>query len=61
MDAWITLRNKNVEFLVNFFNRLLRGKKMPGQIIGGGACSYLKETSKVKETSKNVKITGGSS
>ena len=29
VEAWIALGNKNVEFLVDFFNRLLRGKKMP--------------------------------
>ena len=29
VEAWIALGNKNVEFLVNFFNRLLRGEKMP--------------------------------
>ena len=31
MDAWIALGNKGVEFLVNFFNRLLQGKKMPDE------------------------------
>ena len=31
MEAWIALGNKGVEFLVNFFNRLLRGEKMPGK------------------------------
>ena len=28
VEAWIALGNKGVEFLVNFFNRLLRGEKM---------------------------------
>ena len=28
VEAWIALGNKDVEFLVNFFNRLLRGEKM---------------------------------
>ena len=31
MEAWIALGNKGVEFRVNFFNRLLRGKKMPDE------------------------------
>ena len=31
MEAWIALENKGVEFLVNFFNRLQRGKKMPDE------------------------------
>ena len=30
-EAWIALQNKGVEFLVNFFNRLLRGEKMPDE------------------------------
>ena len=29
VEAWIALGNKGVEFLVNFFNRLLQGEKMP--------------------------------
>ena len=29
VKEWIALLNKGVEFLVNFFNRLLRGEKMP--------------------------------
>ena len=28
MEVWIALGNKGVEFLVNFFNRLLQGEKM---------------------------------
>ena len=28
VEAWIALGNKDVEFQVNFFNRLLRGEKM---------------------------------
>ena len=28
VEAWIALGNKGVEFLVNFFNRLLGGEKM---------------------------------
>ena len=31
VEAWIALDNKGVEFLVNFFNRLLRGEKMPDE------------------------------
>ena len=37
--ALIALGNKAVEFLVNFFNRLLRGKRC--QMNGEGACLYL--------------------
>ena len=29
VEAWIALGNKGVQFLVNFFNKLLRGEKMP--------------------------------
>ena len=31
VEVWIALGNKGVEFLVNFFNRLLRGEKMPDE------------------------------
>ena len=31
VEVWIALGNKDVEFLVNFFNRLLRGEKMPDE------------------------------
>ena len=31
LGAWIALGNKGVEFLVNFFNRLLPGEKMPDE------------------------------
>ena len=31
VGAWIALGNKGVEFLVNFFNRLLQGEKMPDE------------------------------
>ena len=31
VEAWVTLGNKGVKFLVNFFNRLLRGEKMPDE------------------------------
>ena len=56
VEAWIALGNKGVEFLVNFFNRLLRGEKC--QMNGGGACLYL--CTKIKKTSRNVETTGGS-
>ena len=29
VEVWIALGNKGVEFLVNFFKRLLQGEKMP--------------------------------
>ena len=31
VEVWIALENKGVEFLVNFFNRLLQGEKMPDE------------------------------
>ena len=31
VKVWIALGNKGVEFLVNFFNRLLQGEKMPDE------------------------------
>ena len=31
VEAWIALGNKGVEFLMNFFNRILRGEKMPDE------------------------------
>ena len=31
VEAWIALGKKGMEFLVNFFNRLLRGEKMPDE------------------------------
>ena len=31
VEAWIALGNKGVQFLMNFFNRLLRGEKMPDE------------------------------
>ena len=31
VEPWIALGNKGVEFLVNFFNRLLQGEKMPDE------------------------------
>ena len=31
VEAWIDLGNKGVGFLVNFFNRLLQGEKMPDE------------------------------
>ena len=37
VEAWIALGNKVVEFLVNFFNRLLRGEKMEEE----RACTFL--------------------
>ena len=31
VEVWIALGNKGVEFLVNFFNRLQQGEKMPDE------------------------------
>ena len=41
VEGWISLGNKCVEFLVNFFITLLRGRRC--QMNGGGACSYQKQ------------------
>ena len=57
VEVWIAIANKDVEFLVNFFNRLLQGRRC--QMNRGGACLYL--CTKAKEISKNVEMTGGSS
>ena len=57
VEVWIALGNKGVEFLANFFNRLLQGEKMPDE----WRRSVLYLCTKAKETSKNVEITGGSS
>ena len=32
VEPWIPLENQSVEFLVNFFNKLLRGEKMPDEL-----------------------------
>ena len=53
VEAWIALGNKGVEF----FNILMRERRC--QMNGGGACLYF--CTKVKETSRNVKTTQGSS
>ena len=55
-EVWIGLGNKGVEFLVNFFNRLLRGEKMPDESRKSVLVPLYK-----KETSRNVETTGGSS
>ena len=57
VEAWIALGNKGVEFLVNFFNRLLRGEKIPDE----WRRSVLVPLCKGKGDIKNMKITGGSS
>ena len=31
MEVWIALGNKGVEFLVKFFNKILRGEKIPDE------------------------------
>ena len=31
VEVWIALENKGVEFLVNFFNKLLQGEKKPNK------------------------------
>ena len=49
MEAWITLSNKGVEFLVNFFNRLLRGEKMPDKWRRSVLVSLYKSKKDIKE------------
>ena len=56
VEAWIVLGNKSVEFLVNFFNRCLKGEKMPDE----WRRSMLVPLYKGK-TSRNGEITRGSS
>ena len=43
MEAWIALGNKGVEFLVNFFNRLLRGEKMPDEWRRNVLCTFVQK------------------
>ena len=57
LEAWIALGNKDLEFLVNFLNRILRGKKMPNKF----RRSVLGPLYKDKDTSMNVEIAGRSS
>ena len=49
MEAWITLSNKGVEFLVNFFNKLLRGEKMPDKWRRSVLVSLCKGKKDIKE------------
>ena len=53
----INIKKKGVEFLVKFFNRLLRGEKMPDE----WRRSVLVPLYKGKGASRNVETTGGSS
>ena len=39
VEAWIALGNKDVKFLVNFFNSSYEGRRC--QMNGGEACLYL--------------------
>ena len=48
-EAWIALRNKAVEFLVNFFNRLLREEKMPDEWRRSVLVSLYKGKGDIKE------------
>ena len=57
VKAWIALGNKVVEFLVNFFNKLFRGEKMPNEWKKSMFVPLY--STKVKKTSRNVEITGG--
>ena len=49
VEAWIALGNKGVEFLVNFFNRLLRGEKMPDEWRKGVLVPLYKGKGDIKE------------
>ena len=48
-EAWITLGNKDVESLVNFFNRLLREEKMPNKWRRSVLVSLYKGKGDIKE------------
>ena len=49
VEAWVALGNKGVEFLVNFFNRLLRGEKMPDEWRWSMLVSLYKGKGDIKE------------
>ena len=49
VEAWIALENKGMEFLVNFFNRLLRGEKMPDEWRRGVLVPLYKGKGDIKE------------
>ena len=49
LEAWIALCNKSVEFLVNFFNRLLQGEKMPDEWRRSMLVSLYKGKGDIKE------------
>ena len=49
VEVWIALGNKGVEFLVNFFNRLLQGEKMPDEWRRSVLVSLYKGKGDIKE------------
>ena len=49
VEAWIALGNKGVQFLENFFNRLLRGEKMPDEWRRSMLVSLYKDKGDIKE------------
>ena len=49
VEVWIALGNKGVEFLVNFFNRLLPGEKMPDEWIRNVLVPLYKGKGDIKE------------
>ena len=60
VEAWIALGNTGVEFLVNFFNRLLRGEKMPGKRRRSVLVPLNKSKRDIKECGNNrgIKLMG---
>ena len=49
VEAWIALGNKVVKFLVNLFNKLLRGEKMPEEWRRSVLVSLYKGKGDIKE------------
>ena len=49
VEVWIALGNKDEECLVNFFNRLLQGKKMPDEWRRSVLVSFYKGKRHIKE------------
>ena len=49
VEVWIALDNKGVEFLVNFFNKLLQGEKMPDKWRRGVLVPLCKGKGDIKE------------
>ena len=60
VEAWISLGNEGVEFLVNFFNRLLLGEKMPDERRGSVLVPLYKSKGNIKKCGsyQGIKLMG---